>query len=138
VTADDMARLHALAIVTPRPWSAAEIAALLAGPHVFAINETHGFLLGRAVAGEAEVLTLAVAPDARRQGVGGRLLAGFVTEAVARGAHRAFLEVAADNTAAIGLYRRAGFVTAGVRRRYYRSADGRAVDALVMDRPLFD
>lgn len=134
MTADQLARLHALAFVTPRPWSADEIAALLDSPQVWALTCPQGFLLGRAVADEAEVLTLAVAPDARRQGIGARLLTRFLAEATARGAARVYLEVAADNTPAIGLYRSAGFTTAGHRRGYYRSSSGQAVDALVLER----
>ena len=137
MTADDMATLHAAAFTTPRPWSAAEITALLTSPLVFALTESEGFVLGRAVAGEAEVLTIAVAPDARRQGIGARLLAGFLDQARTRGADRAFLEVAADNVAAIALYAQAGFTAAGWRRGYYCTPAGHRVDALVMDRRLF-
>lgn len=128
-----MARLHALAFTMPRPWSADEIAALMQSPLVFALTESHGFLMSRAVANEAEMLTIAVAPDARRQGTGARLLSRFLTEARTRGAERAFLEVATDNTAAIALYAGAGFLPAGRRRGYYRTSSGQAVDALVMD-----
>ena len=93
--------------------------------------EAGGVLLGRAVAGEAELLTLAVAPDRQRSGIGGRLVAAFLAEARARGAVQAFLEVAADNAAAIGLYRRAGFAEVGRRRGYYAGANGARIDALV-------
>ena len=43
------------------------------------------------------------------------------------GALRATLEVAAGNSAALHLYGRCGFETAGIRRGYYRSGD----DALI-------
>ena len=70
MTAAEMADVHAAAFTTPRPWSEAEIADLLASPLCFALTEPGGFLLGRVVAGEAELLTIAVAPDARRRGLG--------------------------------------------------------------------
>lgn len=128
-----LAQLHADGFLVPRPWSAAEIAALLAGPGVFLLTEgTGGFLMGRALAGEAELLTLAVAPAARRRGIGARLVAGFLAEARARGAESAFLEVASGNAAARALYAAAGFVQTGRRRGYYRGPDGRAEDALIL------
>ena len=58
-----MAALHAACFAFPRPWSAAEFAALLADPLVFVQTLPGGFVMGRAVAGEAELLTVAVAPD---------------------------------------------------------------------------
>ena len=120
----------------PRPWSAAEIEALLAGSGVFVCAESTGFVMGRVAADEAELLTLAVGPEARRQGTGRRLVAAFLVAAHGRGAVRAFLEVAADNNAAIVLYLQAGFTVCGRRRAYYRTATGQTVDALVMDRAL--
>lgn len=129
-----MARLHGLSFVVPRPWSEAEIAGLLASPLCFVLTRDQGFLIGRVVAGEAEVLTLAVDPAARRRGVAAGLVAGFLAEARARGAEVAFLEVAADNAAARELYAAAGFAEAGRRRGYYHGTDGRAVDALILSR----
>ena len=136
MTPEDMAALHGRCFTTPRPWSAAAFAALLTDPLCFALTEPGALLLGRAVAGEAELLTLAVAPEARRHGIAARLLAGFLAEAAARQAETAFLEVAADNQAAIALYQRGGFAPAGRRRGYYARPDGPALDALVMTRGL--
>ncbi|MGL4278861.1 MAG: ribosomal protein S18-alanine N-acetyltransferase [Albidovulum sp.] len=131
-----LAGIHAASFRNPRPWSADEIAAILSGTGTFLLTAPHGFLIGRAIAGEAELLTLAVAPDARRQGSGGRLLADFLAESARRGAESAFLEVAADNAAALALYRRHGFAEAGRRRGYYRDSPGEALDAIVMSRRL--
>jgi ribosomal-protein-alanine N-acetyltransferase len=131
-----LARLHSASFTTPRPWSAAEIDSLLQSPLVFALCCANGFLLGRVIADEAEVLTLAVAPASRRQGSGAHLVAGFVDTARARGATIAHLEVAADNTPALDLYTKAGFVRAGMRRAYYTTSDGTAIDAVLLTRPL--
>lgn len=131
MTPEALADLHAAVFRVPRPWSAAEFAAFLNDGVSFLLVEAGGVLLGRAVAGEAELLTLAVAPDRQRSGIGGRLVAAFLAEARARGAVQAFLEVAADNAAAIGLYRRAGFAEVGLRRGYYAGANGARIDALV-------
>ncbi|MDO9641442.1 MAG: GNAT family N-acetyltransferase [Pseudotabrizicola sp.] len=132
----DLAAIHAVCFTLPRPWSAAEITSLLGSPHVFLLAESNGFLLGRAVAGEAELLTLAVLPVARGQGIGARLIQDFLTEAKARAATTAFLEVAAGNDPAIRLYERAGFVLNGRRKAYYASLDGHRDDALVLSRAL--
>ena len=129
-TAQALADLHATAFAAP--WSAAAIAELLAQPGVFAEGEEDGFILIRVVADEAEILTLAVRPAARRVGLGGRLVEAAVVRAAARGAERMFLEVAEDNVAARALYARTGFVEAGRRRGYYARADGSREDALVL------
>lgn len=127
-----LATLHARCFTTPRPWSEAEFAALLASPHVFLETELKGFVLGRVIAGEAELLTIAVDPDARREGRARALLAQFVSTAQTRGAEQAFLEVAEDNTAARAAYRSAGWQELGRRKGYYRMPDGNRVDAIVL------
>lgn len=132
MTPEELACLHATCFTRPRPWSAAEFSVLLADPANFLLARDGGFLLGRTVLDEAELLTLAVAPAARRRGIGGALLTGFETEAQARGATTAFLEVASDNAAAQALYAGAGWQNAGCRRDYY----GDGIDALVMRKPL--
>lgn len=132
-TPAELAALHAQCFPTrPRPWSADEFAALLSGRGVFLLPGPQSFLLGLAIAGEAELLTLAVAPPARRQGLARTLLTRFDRAARERGAETAFLEVACDNIPARALYRSAGWSDAGRRRDYY----GPGTDALVMTRKL--
>jgi ribosomal-protein-alanine N-acetyltransferase len=94
-----------------------------------------GFILVRAVADEAEVLTFCVADDARRHGLGRALLEAACDSARDHGAAQLFLEVGSRNEAAIGLYRSAGFVEVGRRAAYYHHGDD-ASDALVMRRIL--
>ena len=136
MTPAEMAALHARSFTTPRPWSEAEITELLASPLVFALTRPGAFLLGRVVVGEAELLTIAVHPDQRRAGLGGALVAAFLTESRARGGESAFLEVAEANTAARALYAACGFAPAGRRRGYYHRPDGASEDALVLVRSL--
>lgn len=131
-----MAALHAACFTTPRPWSAAEIASLLDSPLTFALTAPHGFIMGRVVAGEAELLTLAVAPDQRRQGIAARLMQSFLTECSTRAADSVFLEVAEPNLPARALYAAHGFAQSGLRRAYYHTPDGQAQDALVLVRSL--
>lgn len=83
----------------------------------------------------AHITTLAVAPEHRRQGVGGRLLAWLLEAAVERGCEAATLEVRAGNHVARRLYARAGFVEAGARPAYYRQP---TEDAVIMWRGLAD
>jgi ribosomal-protein-alanine N-acetyltransferase len=129
-----MAGLHALCFTAPPPWSADAFRATLEAAGVFLLTEPGGFLIGRAVAGEAELLTLAVDPPMRRRGIGFSLVARFLTEAALRGATRQFLEVAADNHAARALYDGFGFRVAGLRRGYYRPPGGGTADAVMMVR----
>ncbi|MCX7889007.1 MAG: GNAT family N-acetyltransferase [Rhodobacteraceae bacterium] len=136
MTPQTLARLHAACFTFPRPWSEAEFAALLGDPTVRLVAAGGGFLLGRVVAGEAEILTLAVLPAMRRRGIGRDLLARFLDAAAAEGAERAVLEVAETNAAARALYRGAGFVEAGRRRGYFARPDGAREDALALSRRL--
>ncbi len=123
------AAIHAAAFPPKEAWGEDAISLQLALPGAFGlIEERGGMLLGRAVAGEAEVLTLAVVPEARRQGIGTALLRAAAAEAGARGASSLFLEVATTNAAARALYQSLGFAEVGRRPRYYADSS----DALIM------
>jgi len=78
---------------------------------------------------EGDIQTIAVAPHARRRGLGRQLMLALIAEARKRGAREVFLEVRADNPGAQTLYRDLGFEEIGVRPKYYQP-DG--VDAIVM------
>ena len=83
-------------------------------------------------AGQADVLTMAVATSHWGRGIGSALLSALLDEAARRGCTEVFLEVRADNPRAQQLYRRHGFTEAGLRRGYYQPS---GVDAIVMRRP---
>jgi ribosomal-protein-alanine N-acetyltransferase len=137
MTPEALAALHALAFTdTPRPWTAAEFALLLAESTTLLAARPEGFALGRIAGPEAELLTLAVHPKARRQGHGAALVVAFETEAAARGAAMAFLEVAASNGPARSLYAGLGYLPAGRRPGYYAPAGAPPVDALVLRKRL--
>lgn len=128
-----LAGLHAAAFEAAERWDASAIATLLGLPGAFGLQiRGAGFVLARVAADEAEILTLAVIPAARRRGHAGVLLDAAMAGALLRGAETMFLEVSESNAAARGLYGRAGFREAGRRRRYY--PDGS--DALVLRRAL--
>jgi ribosomal-protein-alanine N-acetyltransferase len=127
------AALHARAFPPQESWGAQAIALMLDLPGCFGVlRDGAGFVLARVAADEAEILTLAVVPEARRAGLGGALLAEAMAAAVLRGAAAMFLEVSDRNLPARALYAAAGFAEVGRRRRYY--ADGS--DALVLRRGL--
>ena len=131
-----LASIHATAFADA--WDAATLTAFLGQRGGFAliagdaVAAAGGFLLARAVAGESEVLTLAVRPDCRRTGCAATLLASALATAAALGAQRMFLEVGADNHAGRALYARAGFEIIGRRPGYYRNDAGPSVDALLL------
>ena len=136
-TADDspvLARLHAAAFA--EPWSEAALAGLATSSGAFALADDDGFILVRALAGEAEILTLAVRPAARRRGLGRTLVQAAATDAREAGAESLFLEVAADNAAALALYADCGFEPVGRRSAYYRRRHEPAMDALVLRKTL--
>lgn len=139
MTMDEMAALHAAAFAgaAPPPWSAGEIAGALLGAGAFAVTRHGaGFAVLRAVAGEGELLTLAVAPGCRRSGHGAGLLAEGEARLLGAGARRAVLEVATGNAPARALYAAAGWAEAGRRPGYYRAPDGTRQDALILAKTL--
>ena len=117
-------------------WTASQCAGLLPMPGVWLIlaregDAVIGFALSRAVAGEAELLLLAVRRGAQGRGIGRMLLDRFAEEAKGRGATRLHLEVREGNHA-LGLYERAEFTLVGRRRNYYSGRAGQTYDALTL------
>lgn len=135
-----MAALHKMCFANP--WDRRELAELLAMPGAFALMGFDGeapcsFILMRAAAGEAEILTIAVLPDRRGSGLGQLLVETALARARGQGAEVCFLEVAEENAPARALYVKTGFEVSGKREGYYSAADG-AGDALIMRRPLLE
>ena len=136
MTPETLARLHARAMTDQSPWSAPTFEGLLQFPGAILVGGEAGFALGRVVADEAELLTVAVLPEARRQGIAARCLTRFENTAAAKGARRAFLEVAASNAPARALYESIGYTPIGERPDYYRTPDGARIDAILMEKTL--
>ena len=130
-----MAAVHAEAF--PASWREDEFEDLLEGEGIYgflAADEAapQGVILCRVAGGEMEVLTIGVAPAARRKGVARALLAAALPPARELQAAEVFLEVAVDNDPAIALYDGLGFRKAGLRKAYYNRGAQGFVDALVM------
>lgn len=128
-----LAALHAHCFETP--WGEAEMLRLLDSTGVEGLvlqcgDDPVGLALVRAIAGEAEILTLGIAPDHRQKGLGLSLVRACAERARSRAAERLYLEVSEANLAAQALYESAGFSKVGYRPRYYR--DGNAALVLAM------
>jgi len=124
-----MADIHARSF--SKPWHEDEIARLLSGKGVEAfVVRTHGsgegppcgFVIIRAVADEAEIITIATDPSKRRLGIGRALMNHAIRQMHGDRVARLFLEVSEDNQTALPLYRSLGFRQVGMRKGYYASA----------------
>lgn len=121
-------------------WTRNQVIGILAVPGVWLTiaelnGRTVGFALTRGVLDEAELLLLAVMPEARRRGVGAALLRAVMADCATRKISRIHLEVRAGNDA-IKLYTSSGFSKIGERRDYYRGVDGRTYSALTLHRKI--
>jgi ribosomal-protein-alanine N-acetyltransferase len=132
-----IAALQEAAAIEP-VWSAASIEELLGSPGCLALiaeatadGMPLGFALVRALAGEAELLSIGVLPEVRRQGLGQALVRAAADRAAGLGAAALHLEVAENNLPALALYRGIGFVETGRRPAYYAAGDGPRRDALL-------
>lgn len=133
MTPGQMADIHGAAFLQDRGWEPDEFASLLAQPYTAAFTAEGGFALTRTLAGESELLTLAVAPACQRRGIASRLLTQWITT-FDTDIETAFLEVASDNDSAVALYLKHRFERSGMRKGYYRRTNAPAVDAILMTR----
>ncbi len=126
---NELANLHQKCF-PHKPWSADDFADLKkSGCEIIASQ--NGFIVWRAVADEAELITIGVAPDARRTGIGAAMIGIMEGELKKSGVKSVFLEVAENNAPARKLYEQNGYVKIGVRPKYY---DG--IDAIMMKKDL--
>lgn len=127
-----MEKVHVSAVATlegqcfSAPWSEASIASELDNPlslWMVALEEERllGYIGSQMVLPEADMMNLAVIPEARRQGVGRALVLALCKALRERGAETLTLEVRASNVGARKLYENLGFAQVGLRRNYYFS-----------------
>jgi [ribosomal protein S18]-alanine N-acetyltransferase len=119
------------------PWSTAQFKEEFAGiptTRFMSVAEADNQIVGYcgvflpAPGVEADVLTIAVLPDFRRQGIAREFMRQIEEWAKDRGASALMLEVEKSNSAAIGLYKSLGYLQISVRMDYY----GPGQDAFVM------
>ena len=116
------------------PWSEASVAGELDNPlSVWLVCVDRGKVLGyvgsQTVLEESDMMNIAVLPEARRAGIGERLILSLIELLKDRGSRSLALEVRASNTPAISLYKKLGFLQVGRRPNYYR---GPREDALIL------
>lgn len=138
MTPETLAVTHARAMTETKAWGAQDFADLLVQTGVFVVGDAGSYALGRVIFDEVELLTIVTDPAMQKQGLGRNTLAQFHATAHEMGAATAFLEVSAENDAAIALYLKTGWQEVGKRKAYYHLQDGRVVDALVMSRSLVE
>ncbi len=127
---DNIANLHKLCFPN-RPWAADEFRDLKqSGCDIIASQ--NGFIVWRTVADESEIITIGVAPDARRGGIGAAMLGLAEIDAKKNGAKKMLLDVADDNAPARAMYENAGYNIVGRRPKYYNGT----TDAILMEKVL--
>ncbi len=126
---NELANLHKQCF-PHKPWGADDFADLKkSGCEIIASQ--NGFIVYRIVADEAEIITIGVAPNARRTGIAAAMIGIMEADLKKHGVKHIFLEVAVDNAPARALYEQCGFVQIGVRPKYY---DG--TDAIIMGKDI--
>src|ERR1700724_1597580 len=137
----ECAAIHATSFAYP--WQEADFEQIFVASGTFADGAIEakeeylaGFVLSRVAADEAEILTVAVAPEWRRRGIGTSPLKPHLHGLAAIRVNHLFLEVDVENTAARALYANFGFEQVGERKAYYRTAGAGSAAALVMRRDL--
>jgi ribosomal-protein-alanine N-acetyltransferase len=141
MTGGDLEAVAGIEAENPSPWSPGQ----LAGEHAqesgwqfvaesSASGQVCGFVCGRSLVGEAELLKIAVGRECRRQGIAAQLVAHALHYLAAQGVGHCFLELRAANLPALALYERFGFRRAGLRKGYYASPPE---DAILMEKIVF-
>ncbi len=126
---NEIANLHKLCFPN-KPWSASDFADLKkSGCEI--IMSQNGFAVWRNAVDECEIITIGVAPNARRNGIASAMLAIIEKNIKNQGIKKIFLEVASNNIAGQKLYENNGYKTVGIRPKYY---DG--IDAILMAKDL--
>lgn len=135
----DCAALAVLdAVCNPSAWTQRQFESALVSPseEVFLAEKDGGiaaFIVWQNLPDESELHLIATAPECRRRGIASALLEYWYAH-LPEGTQRLLLEVRAGNTAAQALYAAHGFTDAGRRKNYYRTADGKTEDAVLMEK----
>jgi ribosomal-protein-alanine N-acetyltransferase len=136
MTPFEMAKLHSLSGDHTRPWSEIEYKKLLDTNTSRLFHTKNGFLIGRVIDQDAEILNVIIHPDYRRLGKASKLIVTFEKEAKDAGSLKCFLEVAESNSSAKKLYKALGYLKVGQRNNYYKFVDGRKEDAVILSKEI--
>ena len=132
MTPFEMAKLHLLSGSLTRPWSESEYKILLSTDTIRFFYVENGFLVGRLIGPDAEILNVIVHPKYRRLGKAKYLIGKFEKEAKEAGSSKCFLEVAESNSRANKLYQSLNYLSVGKRKNYYEFVDGRKDNASIL------
>ena len=132
MTPFEMAKLHLLSGSLTRPWSESEYKILLSTDTIRFFYVENGFLVGRLIGPDAEILNVIVHPKYRRLGKARYLIGKFEKKAKEAGSSKCFLEVAESNSRANKLYQSLSYLSVGKRKNYYDFVDGRKDNALIL------
>jgi len=132
VNPEEFAKTHAQTFPAGKCWTVADFETYFARDMTVVGGDATSFVIGTALLDEAEILTVATAPERQRKGLARAALQDFISQCRARGVTCIFLEVADDNHPAIAFYTHTGFAQVGRRQGYYRRENGLSRDALIM------
>ena len=132
MTPSEMAKLHLMSGALTRPWSEREYKNLIAKDTTRSFYVESGFLVGRIIGPDAEILNVIIHPKYRRLGKAKHLIGKFEINAKEVGSSRCFLEVAESNSSANKLYHDLGYLKVGQRKNYYEFVDGRKDNASIL------
>ena len=104
--------------------------------YFFATHKSYAFGIVRFGPSEVELITIAVDPKKRRQGLGNKILTHLVAEIALKKKKAIFLEVNSENTIALRMYKKNGFSQIGLRVGYFNKPDGSNCDAIIMKKTL--
>ena len=136
MTPFEMARLHLLSGGHTRPWSEMEYKKLRDTNTSRLFHTENGFLIGRIIDRDAEIINVIIHPDYRRLGKASKLIGMFEKEAKDAGSSKCFLEVAESNSSAKKLYSSLGYLKVGQRHNYYKFLNGRKDDAIILSKEI--
>jgi ribosomal-protein-alanine N-acetyltransferase len=123
--------------IYPYPWTTGNFIDSLDSGYVCMVAELDATLVGYAVLmpslDEAHLLTIGIATEHQRKGLGEEVLGRMMSRAHSSGINRILLEVRPSNTPALALYRKCGFRQIGLRRGYYPADNNGREDAIVME-----
>ncbi len=133
MNAVELAKIHSASFsYAPRPWTAEEFESLLTSSNVKLFEHAAGFAVFRFAGPEAELLTIAVDPAVRRQGIAKKLMQTGHESAKSAGVQEVFLEVSQENPHAKSLYEQFGYQVRAIRENYYFGPNGQKINGLVM------
>lgn len=117
------------------PWTEQDFSGLLVLSSTKGLICEKGMIVCSICGEDAEILTLCVSPEFRRQGIAAQLLNQICSYLKNFQVVSLFLEVNVNNIPALKLYQKCGFEQVGRRKEYYKTALGRQ-DALVFRKKL--